>query len=185
MTLELRTLVLNADMTPISIFPLHAILAKNAVVRCVNGTAYPVAEYDRLIKTQHTVMHWPAVIARTEYIRLRRHAALKRHTLFYRDKGKCAYCGCDLTLDDISIDHVIPRDLGGEHKWDNVVACCSRCNSQKSNSPPTGRWEPRNKPWIPTHYSLLRNRREFPIVIGHESWMDWLGPWNAKVIVRE
>lgn len=43
---------------------------------------------------------------------------------------KCAYCGSDK---NITLDHVIPRSLGGVDKTPNVVACCESCNRDKSH----------------------------------------------------
>ena len=31
----------------------------------------------------------------------------------------------------LTIDHVLPRHLGGAHTWTNVVAACSSCNHRK------------------------------------------------------
>ena len=183
--LNLRTLVLNADMTPISIFPLHTIFAKDAVTRCLNGTAYVVSEYQRRILTQRIVMNWPAVIAKKEYIRLDRYVPLKHSTLFYRDRGMCQYCGRGLTLLNISMDHVIPTSRNGERTWANVVAACASCNTRKRDSMPVGEWKPKNKPYVPTYWSILKQRRKWPITIGHSSWLDYLGTWQGRVIVKE
>jgi 5-methylcytosine-specific restriction endonuclease McrA len=32
-----------------------------------------------------------------------------------------------------NVDHVVPRSRGGLHVWENVVAACRRCNSQKED----------------------------------------------------
>ena len=34
------------------------------------------------------------------------------------------------------MDHVLPKDRGGETSWENVVTSCIRCNSKKSNRLP-------------------------------------------------
>ena len=31
------------------------------------------------------------------------------------------------------MDHVLPLSLGGETKWENVVAACASCNGKKAN----------------------------------------------------
>ncbi|WP_457351350.1 HNH endonuclease [Sphingomonas sp. UYP23] len=56
----------------------------------------------------------------------------------------CALCGKYLDERDResdtlrpSIDHMIPRDLGGTNRF-NVVAAHSACNAQKQNDLPTG-----------------------------------------------
>ena len=42
----------------------------------------------------------------------------------------CAYCG---STDNITLDHVKPRSLGGPDTTDNVICACERCNSDKGH----------------------------------------------------
>jgi 5-methylcytosine-specific restriction endonuclease McrA len=58
---------------------------------------------------------------------------LSRHSVLARDKYKCQYCGAKR---DLTIDHVTPRWMGGPHTWDNLVACCRRCNLKKGDKTP-------------------------------------------------
>jgi 5-methylcytosine-specific restriction endonuclease McrA len=49
--------------------------------------------------------------------------------VFVRDDHTCQYCGERAE----NVDHVVPRSRGGLHVWENVVAACRRCNSQKED----------------------------------------------------
>jgi 5-methylcytosine-specific restriction endonuclease McrA len=61
--------------------------------------------------------------------RPRPHVKLTRREVFRRDNYTCQYCGKHtLTL---TIDHIIPRHLGGQQRWTNVVAACPMCNHRK------------------------------------------------------
>lgn len=42
--------------------------------------------------------------------------------------NRCIYCGAEKQL---SIEHILPRDCGGEDITDNVVMVCKSCNSSK------------------------------------------------------
>jgi len=44
---------------------------------------------------------------------------------------RCAYCGCELNSDTITIDHQIPLFRGGTNYIDNLVPACRSCNSKK------------------------------------------------------
>lgn len=44
---------------------------------------------------------------------------------------KCYYCGTVLTVDNRTIDHMIPKARGGMNKQSNRVWCCKACNSLK------------------------------------------------------
>lgn len=39
--------------------------------------------------------------------------------------------------DAATIDHVVPRTLGGAEAWRNEVAACRACNAAKADRPPT------------------------------------------------
>lgn len=52
-----------------------------------------------------------------------------RASVLARDGYTCAYCG---SVEANTVDHVVPLSKGGEpFNLDNLVACCSRCNSKK------------------------------------------------------
>jgi 5-methylcytosine-specific restriction endonuclease McrA len=180
----LRTLVLNADMTPIQLLPIPEwIPAEDAVTRIVNGTCSVVEEYDRMIQTPTLQMAWPSVIMRKQYTNIPRIIGLTSEYLYYRDHGVCAYCERGLTLTNITVDHVHPQSKGGRNVWDNVVACCATCNNAKSDFAPKGRWKPKHKPYTPSYWKLLDLRRMYPLKVAHESWIPWLGEWTGGVEV--
>lgn len=45
-----------------------------------------------------------------------------------RDGEICAQCG---SREDLTIDHIHPRALGGDHEDDNLRVLCRSCNSRK------------------------------------------------------
>lgn len=59
---------------------------------------------------------------------------LSRHSVLARDNYTCQYCGSHSR--DLTIDHVVPRWVGGANSWDNLVACCRRCNLKKADKTP-------------------------------------------------
>jgi len=79
----------------------------------------------------------PEVILLALYDRLPfKEVKLTRHNIFERDKNTCQYCGKKLDRNQLNIDHVIPRDLGGPMSWTNLVCSCKQCNSRKANQTP-------------------------------------------------
>jgi len=180
----LRTLVLNSNYMPISLFPLHTIPAEDAVTRCFNETCHVVFDYNRKIKTAKIEMNWPSVIARNDMLKVKEKVKLRAESIFYRDHGRCAYCLEPITIKSLTFDHVHPQSLGGPHTWENVVAACPRCNLKKSNKLPEGEWVPKTVPHEPTYYQLLAERRKFPITVPDENWVPFLGKWESEIIVK-
>lgn len=73
--------------------------------------------------------------------------------------GPCVYCG---DPDAPSIDHVIPRRLGGTSDPENLVRACVPCNSEKG-ALLLDEWKQvrawRNLPWPPPPRPRRRRRR--------------------------
>jgi hypothetical protein len=55
-----------------------------------------------------------------------------RFEILKRDEFRCKYCRNDKTL--LTVDHVIPRSLGGSDAPENLVASCDDCNTGKSST---------------------------------------------------
>ena len=74
----------------------------------------------------------PEIIALTIYDRLpQRDVKFSRQNVFIRDKYTCQYCGRQFKKEELTIDHIIPESQGGKKTWDNIVACCKKCNARK------------------------------------------------------
>ena len=50
--------------------------------------------------------------------------------------GKCCYCGKPLSLDNTTLDHVIPKAIWVWNGVDNLVASCQPCNINFGSLPP-------------------------------------------------
>ena len=46
--------------------------------------------------------------------------------------GHCAYCGKELDLKTLRVDHLHPHYRGGEDNFDNYMPACYQCNFYKS-----------------------------------------------------
>jgi 5-methylcytosine-specific restriction endonuclease McrA len=44
--------------------------------------------------------------------------------------GECVYCGA---TGNLTTDHLIPRNRGGDDSADNLVLCCKSCNSSRGD----------------------------------------------------
>lgn len=185
---QLKTLVLNNNYMPLSLFPLYTISAEDAITRYLNTNCTVVEWYDKpLLTPSRSDLKWPSVIANHNGHSFKKDAKLKKESLYYRDHCVCQYCGGPLTLQgsgdkSITFDHVIPRAKGGKHSFDNVVASCKPCNNKKGDTQ-SSKWTPRQKPWIPTFYEMLQIRSKYPIVIYDEKWKNFLPNWTGEITV--
>lgn len=96
-----------------------------------------VAAGSRVIYTPSLKMMIPDVIILRHFSKLPpRYVKFSRRNIYLRDKNVCQYCGDKFNREDLTIDHVIPRSLGGKSTWKNVVLACVRCNSKKGDKSP-------------------------------------------------
>lgn len=54
----------------------------------------------------------------------------------------CAYCGRQLTRHTLTIDHIMPRSLGGPFWLENTCIACNQCNFHKGTKHPDRFVEP-------------------------------------------
>ena len=64
----------------------------------------------------------------SNYTRSSRISRPLRTKIFDRDGRVCVYCG---SSENLSVDHILPKSLGGGDEEENLVTSCSRCNSMK------------------------------------------------------
>jgi hypothetical protein len=104
-----------------------------------------------------------------------------RHNIFERDHNTCQYCGHKFDRKDLNLDHVIPRERGGETSWENIVCSCVPCNSRKGNRTPSEAGlkllhRPRRPKWRPMLHLQFARARD-------ESWRHFvdLAYWNVEL----
>jgi len=55
----------------------------------------------------------------------------RRERIFRRDRYRCSYCGEQYLAAELTLDHVEPRQRGGDQSEGNLVTCCRACNAVK------------------------------------------------------
>ncbi|TXG37538.1 HIT domain-containing protein [Seonamhaeicola maritimus] len=54
-----------------------------------------------------------------------------RYNVLKRAKGRCELCGISKEEKALEVDHIIPKNIGGEDSLDNYQALCYTCNANK------------------------------------------------------
>ncbi len=171
-------LVLNADYTPLSYYPLSLWPWQTAIKAVFLERVDIVSNYEREVHSPNFTMKLPSVIALRQYVKQSEHPAFTRFNLFLRDRFSCQYCG---STHDLTFDHVIPRAQGGRTTWENVSTACAPCNLRKGGRTPLqAKMRLFEAPIRPTSWQLQEHGRAFPPHYLHQSWRDWLY-WDIEL----
>lgn len=111
----------------------------------------------------------PRIIRLLFYDRLpRSEVKFNRRNIFARDCNRCQYCGKRFPTSELSLDHVVPRSMGGEATWENIVCACMRCNVKKGGrTPKQAHMALIQKPVKPRRNPLIH------IHLGHDRYRSW------------
>ena len=124
-----KTLKLDSSFRPIDI-----IESIEALVMCIIGKARVIASHTEEITTISESFTLPSVIVLNRYVKYRfSYVACNKSNIFFRDQNKCQYCGNYKDDKSMTLDHILPKSLGGLNTWENLVAACKKCNQKKGN----------------------------------------------------
>lgn len=168
---NLKTLVLNADFMPLNLVPLSEISWCDAFTIICKGNAVPIKFYENeYVHTPSTKYPVPSVIVLKTYKHFKKHAKWSKYNVKLRDDFKCQYCNTRYSARSLTIDHVLPRSLGGKLNWTNTVTACKPCNQGKKNNPSI---VPKTKPIMPTYYQLAKKLIQHRGV-ENEDWKQYI-----------
>ena len=174
------TLVLNADMLPVSVVPLSTVHWQDAIRIIYLDRATVIEEYDYWVVRSPTVkMKMPSVIMLNKYQKHNGKVEFSRYNVILRDNYICQYCHDKFPFDQLTFDHVVPRQQGGKTEWTNIASACYPCNQRKAHH---NRMKPMNVPYRPTYWKLADNRKFHPVTIPDDAWKPWID-WKGQVLI--
>jgi 5-methylcytosine-specific restriction endonuclease McrA len=162
-------LVLNATYEPINVTAV-----RRAMVLLLKGVAQAEELHNAEVHSSAHSHKVPSVIRLLAYRHIPQQSrALSRKNILLRDRNTCQFCGKIFPSSELTLDHVIPRSRGGRSSWENLVACCYRCNNNKGDRTPEEaglKLARRPRPFT------LHTSRQLMRLIGHrdERWRKYL-----------
>jgi len=124
----------------------------------------------------------PRIVRLLFYDRLPQQAVkFNRRNIYARDHNRCQYCGRRFPTSELSLDHVVPRSMGGRTTWENVVCCCVACNIRKGGrTPQQARMRLRSKPLKPKRSPVVQLRLSSA---RYASWKQFVDAayWNVEL----
>ncbi|MCL5037260.1 MAG: HNH endonuclease [Chloroflexi bacterium] len=115
---------------------LNATSIRRAMKLLFSGKAEMVKGNGKSLHTPTTSYMIPSVVRLGYYVKIPwKKVPLTRKNVLLRDDFTCQYCG-KRSMKGMTVDHVIPRSLGGKTEWENVACACKECNNIKKNRRP-------------------------------------------------
>ena len=202
-SLQCSVLVLNKHYMPLRIIGARRALAllwgqQAEVVSCEEGryTNYDFHSWrdmsqlrkafapdeDDWVSTVNFYIAVPRIVRLLFYDRLPRTGVkFNRRNIYARDENKCQYCGKRFPTNELSLDHIIPKSIGGGTTWKNIVCACTGCNAKKGGRTPVQARmkliaqpvKPRRNPTIHVHLTHQR----------YHSWKQFLDTayWSIEL----
>lgn len=162
-------LVLNANFEPIHVCSTH-----RAISLILTGKADLVMNGRGEIHTVSRSYPRPTIIRLENMVhRPRPRVKLTKREILRRDGYICQYCGQRSPI--LTIDHVMPRHMGGNYTWENLVTACAPCNHRKGG-----------RTLEQAHMTLLRHPSEPPAsatyffarhLVENQEWMPFIQGW--------
>jgi len=166
------TLVLNADGQPLSFLPLSLIDWQESIRYMVLDKASVLSFHENwTVRSARWETQVPSIIMLHEYTKPKQTVRFSRSNVYLRDMYRCLYCERHLQKKDCTLDHVLPISKGGKTVFENTVTSCGPCNASKGDN---HKIKPKAKPYRPTYFELVNKRKQFPFMVRHESWREFL-----------
>jgi 5-methylcytosine-specific restriction endonuclease McrA len=148
--LERQALVLNRSWLPIHVTTVRRALTLvyRRAAFAVRVDTYETFDFDCWVAKSQEIkgpclqgvrvrVPIPEVIVLAQFDRLpRKYVPFSRRNLYRRDQHRCQYCGRNPGMRHLTIDHIVPRSVGGLTSWTNCVLACAGCNGRKGNQTP-------------------------------------------------
>ena len=173
------TLLLNQDGRPLRMLPPSTLTWQDAVKALWLDKVVVIKNHDDwFVRSQKLVLPVPSIVITKDYIMPQLGVNFNRKMVYLRDEYTCQYCGSEFSVDDLTLDHVVPKSLGGKLDWDNVVTACTSCNFMKGADLVT----PRKTPAQPNYWEMARKARaHVKFTMKDPAWAEYIGvEYNEK-----
>lgn len=141
------TLVLNRHWQPIQVATVARalIMLYGGAARVVDPLDFQTYDWsdwskmrplddEQFVRTVSSRLRVPEVVVLAHFGGMPGKAVpFSRRNIYRRDRYSCQYCGARPAVEDLTIDHVVPRSKGGVSSWENCVLACYECNRRKAD----------------------------------------------------
>ncbi len=170
--LNKNVLILNQNYEPLTVCSV-----KRALIMMILGKVEMIETLDGFcVNSVDQQFRVPSVVRLGIYVKVpRKRIFLSRKNVIKRDSHKCMYCG--RSEGSMTVDHVVPRKMGGKDTWENLVCACTKCNNLKGDrTPEQANMKLIKKPKKPNHIMFIQRF----IGVSDDNWKPYLFMEDVK-----
>jgi 5-methylcytosine-specific restriction endonuclease McrA len=159
-------LLLNQNYEPLTVLKL-----KRAISLLFLGKVDLIEnEGGRVIHSINLSLPMPSVLRLRYFVQIKRkEIPLTKKNIIKRDNHECQYCGKKTGV--MTTDHVIPKAMGGDDTWENLICACLECNNRKGNRPfQAAGLKLRRRPKKPNYFTFVLRELGDP----NDKWRPYL-----------
>lgn len=173
------TLILNADYSPLGVAPLSTLSWRDAIKQVWLNQVIVLEYHDGwYVHSPSVTLQVPSVVVSRTYVKTSRSVKFNKTNICIRDDYTCQYCLKKFDTKQLTMEHVVPRSMGGKTTWGNISLACSPCNTRKGNRMDM---RPHKAPYKPSIGEILTKAKNMPIVVPSETWLPYIG-WPPKLV---
>lgn len=105
-----------------------------------------------------------------------------RRNIISRDNHTCIYCNKKFKIEDLQLEHIIPKSRGGKSTWTNTATACFRCNQKKADRTPKEagmklHWKPTRPKFIHRSIDISQTHPHYKV------WEQFISDlyWNTEL----
>ncbi len=105
-----------------------------------------------------------------------------RKNIITRDDFTCIYCNKKFPLEQLQLEHIVPKSRGGKTTWTNTATSCIKCNQRKADKTPKEagmklHWKPVKPKFLPKNNRIVVKDPRYKF------WEQFVSDlyWNTKL----
>lgn len=151
-------LLLNQNYEPLTILKLRRAIT----LLFLNKVDLIENEERKFIHSVSLRFPFPSVVRLKYFIKIKRkEIPLTKRNIIKRDSHQCQDRAKKIGV--MTADHIIPKAVGGDDSWENLVCACLECNNKKGNRmPPAAGMKLIRKPKRPNYFTFVLHELGYP-----------------------
>lgn len=123
-----KVLLINDNYQPL------AFISERKAIKLIVNSKVEILSFWTGMKISYVngFMDYPSTIKMKYNVRFSQSKLnFSKRLILRRDRYTCGYCEAKYNISNLTIDHILPKSLGGKNSFTNCITACIPCNRRK------------------------------------------------------